>query len=199
MAQPVVEFWYEFASTYSYPAAMRISRLAEDAGIEVRWRPFMLGPIFAAKGLNDSPFNVDPVKGRYMWRDIGRICAKEDIPLKLPPFSFVQNSLKAARIALAGETAHWLPEFSRAVYRANFAEQKDISDDAVLVDILARLDVDPATTMAAANTPENKAKLKTQNEEAMRREIFGAPFFFAGNEPFWGNDRLEDALAWAAK
>ena len=100
-----VEFWYEFGSTYSYPAAMRIERLAADAGVEVRWRPFLLGPIFKAYGWNDSPFNIFAAKGRYMWRDLARICAADGLPLKLPPVSFPQNGLKAARLALVGETA----------------------------------------------------------------------------------------------
>ena len=70
MAGPKLEFWYEFASTYSYPAAMGIEALAETAGVEVVWRPFLLGPIFGEQGWNDSPFNIYPAKGRYMWRDM---------------------------------------------------------------------------------------------------------------------------------
>ncbi|HUO91622.1 MAG TPA: 2-hydroxychromene-2-carboxylate isomerase [Rhizomicrobium sp.] len=192
-----IEFWYEFASTYSYPAAMRIERLAGGAGVAVRWRPFLLGPIFVAKGGADSPFNTDPVKGRYMWRDLTRICAREDIPLRLPPFRFVQNSLKAARIAVAADREPWMKEFFRRVYMANFAEQKDISDDTTLTTILKSLDVDPDKAVAAANTPENKAKLKVQTDEAIARGIFGAPSFLVEDELFWGNDRLEEAIAWA--
>jgi 2-hydroxychromene-2-carboxylate isomerase len=194
----VLEFWYDFASTYSYPAAMRVEQLARAAGLAVRWRPFLLGPIFVSKGGTDSPFNTDPVKGRYMWRDLTRICARESIPLKLPPFRFVQNSLKSARIAIAAENEPWMPEFSRGVYKANFAEQKDISDDTTLATILQALGVDPEKAVAAANTPENKARLKAQVDEAMKREIFGAPFVMVGAEPFWGNDRLEDAITFAA-
>ena len=164
----VVEFWYEFASTYSYPAAMRIARLADAAGVSVRWRPFLLGPIFGAQGWTDSPFNIYPVKGRYMWRDLERICAREDLPLKLPPVRFPQNGLKAARLAIAGEADGWSPAFTRAVYTANFAEQRDISDDATLAGILTKLGVDPAKAFAAANTPENKAKLKASNRRSHR-------------------------------
>ncbi len=198
MTRPVLEFWYEFGSTYSYPAAMRVERVAGEAGVALRWRPFLLGPIFVAKGQMDSPFNTDPVKGRYMWRELARICQREAIPLVLPPARFVQNSLKAARLALVGETEGWTPAFSRAVYAANFAEQKDIAEEATLAAILSKLGVDVAPAMAAAGSPEIKAKLKAQTEEAMAREIFGAPFFMVGDEPFWGNDRLEEAVALAA-
>ena len=109
------EFWYEFASTYSYPAAMRVAGLAESRGVTLAWRPFLLGPIFAAQGWRDSPFNIYPAKGRYMWRDMERICDALELPLKRPD-PFPQNSLLAARVALAleGETR---AEFSRRLYR----------------------------------------------------------------------------------
>ena len=106
--------------------------------------------------------------------------------------------MKAARLALAGETDGWTPAFTRAVYTANFGEQKDISDDATLAAILANLGVDAERAMQAANTPENKARLKAQTEEAQARGLFGAPSFTVGDELFWGNDRLEDAIKFAA-
>jgi 2-hydroxychromene-2-carboxylate isomerase len=194
-----IEFWYEFGSTYSYPAAMRIGRLAADARVVVRWRPFLLGPIFKAYGWNDSPFNIFAAKGRYMWRDLQRICQADGLPLKLPPASFPQNGLKAARLALAGERDGWTPAFTRAVFAANYAEQKDISDEGTLQEILGALDIDADAAFAAANAPDTKEALKRQTEEASSRGLFGAPSFVVGDELFWGNDRLEAALAWARR
>jgi 2-hydroxychromene-2-carboxylate isomerase len=194
-----IEFWYEFASTYSYPAAMRIERLAADAGVALRWRPFLLGPILKQQGLNDSPFNIFAVKGRYMWRDLERVCAAEGVPLALPPVRFPQNGLKAARLALIGESEGWTPAFTRAAFAANYAEQMDISDDATLRTILLALGVDADAAMAAANTQENKDALKRQTEEAAARGLFGAPSFTVRDELFWGNDRLEATLAWAKR
>lgn len=192
-----IEFWYEFASTYSYPAAMRIERVAEAEGVSLRWRPFLLGPIFKELGWNDSPFNIYPAKGRYMWRDFERVCADDGIPLKLPPVRFPQNGVKAARLALVGERDGWTPAFTRAVYRANYAEQRDISDDETLRAILGVLGADADGAMAAAQSPEIKEALFAQTAEAKTRGIFGAPTFTAGDEMFWGNDRLEMALRWA--
>ncbi|HVP86261.1 MAG TPA: 2-hydroxychromene-2-carboxylate isomerase [Rhizomicrobium sp.] len=199
MTRKTIDFWYEFASTYSYPAAMRVEKVAKAADVAVRFRPFLLGPIFGAQGWKDSPFNIYPVKGRYMWRDMERICETEGLPLKLPPVRFPQNGLKAARIALAGEAQGWTAAFTRAVYTANFTEQRDISDDATLALILSNIGVNPEAAVAAANAEENKGKLKAQTEEAISRGIFGAPSFTVGDELFWGNDRLEQAVAWAAK
>ncbi len=199
MKSPTIEFWYEFASTYSYPAAMRVDRLASNLGVAVRWRPFLLAPIFGAQGWNDSPFNIYPAKGANMWRDLERICEAEGLALARPPYRFPQNGLKAARLALAGEREGWSPDFSRAVYTANFAEQKDISDDTTLTTILDSLGMDVSRAVAEANTAENKQRLKDQTDEAIARGIFGAPSFTVGDELFWGNDRLETALAWALR
>jgi len=196
---PAIDFWYEFASTYSYPTAMRIERLAADADVTVRWRPFLLGPLFKELGWNDSPFNIYAAKGRYMWRDLARICAADGLPLKLPPVRFPQNGLKAARLALAGEQDGWTPAFTRAVFAANYAEQKDISDEATLRAILEGLGVDADAALAAANTPEIKDALRAETEEAKARGLFGAPSFTVGDELFWGNDRLEAAIAWATR
>jgi 2-hydroxychromene-2-carboxylate isomerase len=194
-----IDFWYEFASTYSYPTAMRIEQRAAEAGIRVQWRPFLLGPIFKELGWNDSPFNIYAAKGRYMWRDLARVCEWQGLPLALPPVRFPQNGLKAARLALVGARQGWAPAFSRAVFTANYAEQKDISDDAVLRAILDGLGVVADSALAAANTPENKQALQAQTEEAKAWGLFGAPSFTVGDELFWGNDRLEDALAWAQR
>ena len=194
-----IEFWYEFGSTYSYPAAMRIERLAADARVALRWRPFLLGPILKQQGLNDSPFNIFAAKGRYMWRDLARICRAEGLELTLPPLRFPQNGLKAARLALIGALEGWTSAFTRAVFVANFAEQKDISDDATLRAILSALGIDAESAFAASSTLENKDALKRQTEEAAARGLFGAPSFIIGDELVWGHDRLEAALACAQR
>jgi 2-hydroxychromene-2-carboxylate isomerase len=110
-----------------------------------------------------------------------------------------KNGLKAARLALVGERDGWIPAFSRAVFVANYAEQKDISGDGTLRTILAALGVDAEVALAAANAPETKEALKAQTAEAQSHGLFGAPSFTVGEELFWGNDRLEVALAWAKR
>lgn len=193
-----VEFWFEFASTYSYPAAMRIQALAAARGVTVAWRSFLLGPIFQQQGWNNSPFNVYPVKGRYMWRDMERICEGLDLPLRRPT-KFPRNGLLASRVVCSHANEPWIPDFVRGVYSANFSEDAEISDPAVLSRCLNALGQDAAAILAAAETPASKEKLKAQTAEAMERGIFGAPSFLVGGELFWGNDRLEQALDWAAR
>jgi 2-hydroxychromene-2-carboxylate isomerase len=164
--------------------------------VPLEWSPFLLGPIFREQGWNDSPFNIYPAKGRYMWRDLERICAKQGLPLRRPT-QFPRNGLVAARIACAADGESWQADFIRAVYRANFAEDREISDPAVLATILEALHQPVATWLERAQSAEAKEQLRRNTEEAQRLGIFGAPTFVVGGELFWGNDRLEDAVAWS--
>jgi 2-hydroxychromene-2-carboxylate isomerase len=191
-----LEFWFEFASTYSYPASQRIESVARAAGVTVVWRLFLLGPIFKAQGWNDSPFNIYPAKGRYMWRDLERLCGGLGLPLRHPS-QFPRNGLLAARVACAFDGEPWLPEFVRHVYRANFAEDRDIADPGVVGSILEAVG-QPASRLDAAGAAETKTKLRAQMERAEALGLFGAPSFTVGDEVFWGNDRLEAAIAWAS-
>ncbi|MBM6579168.1 2-hydroxychromene-2-carboxylate isomerase [Microvirga sp. BT689] len=195
--QPVLEFWYEFASTYSYLAAMRVEAAADAAGVVLVWRPVLLGPIFKAQGWDNSPFNLYPAKGRYMWRDMEREAARLGLPFYRPN-PFPQNGLLAARIALLGADRGWTPAFTKAVYTAQFAEGRDIADPQVVTGILADLGLEAGGVIAEAQGETNKMRLRRMGEEVQSRGLFGAPTFFAEDgEMFWGNDRLEQALDWA--
>jgi 2-hydroxychromene-2-carboxylate isomerase len=193
-----LEFWFEFASTYSYLSAMRIEALAAAAGVEVAWKPFLLGPIFAAQGWTTSPFNIYPAKGRNMVRDLERLAAERDLIFALPK-KFPQNSLTAARLALVGAEQGWIAPFTRAVYVAEFADGADISDRTALGSILQTLHLDSQKIFAAIEAPPLKDRLRRQTAEAQARGIYGAPSFLAGEELFWGDDRLEQALAWTRR
>ncbi|HXJ35706.1 MAG TPA: 2-hydroxychromene-2-carboxylate isomerase [Candidatus Eisenbacteria bacterium] len=191
-----LEFWFEFASTYSYLAAGRIERVAADAGVPVVWRPFLLGPIFKSQGWNDSPFNIYPAKGRYMWRDMERQCARYGLPMRRPS-QFPRGSLVAARIAAVKAGEPWCPAFVRAVYHANFAEDRDIGAAETVRAILDAIGQPGAALVELAQSGEAKDALRVQTERAITLGIFGAPTFVTRDEVFWGDDRLENALAWA--
>jgi 2-hydroxychromene-2-carboxylate isomerase len=195
MSRPVVDFWYEFASTYSYLAAERIEGVARIMDVDVCWRPFLLGPVFAAQGWTTSPFNLYPAKGANMWRDIERIAARHHVAWTRPA-TLPRNSLLAARVALLGADEGWIANFSRAVFRANFIEDRDIGETATIADIVDRLGLAP-DLITRAGTPENKMRLKAQTDAAIGLGIYGAPSFTVGTELFWGHDRMEQALQWA--
>jgi 2-hydroxychromene-2-carboxylate isomerase len=161
MMPPLLDFWFDFASTYSYPAAMQIAPLAQQAGVMVRFRPFL------------------------------------NLPFRQPE-PFPQNSLLAARIALIGLSRSWGEQFCRSVFRAEFGEGRQIGDPTVIGDILSQLRIESAPVLEAVRAETIKAALRTQTGEAKQLGIFGAPSFTtADGELFWGNDRLERAIAWA--
>jgi 2-hydroxychromene-2-carboxylate isomerase len=196
MSPPTLDFWFEFASTYSYPAAMRAASLAERAGVALRWRPFLLGPIFKAQGWNDSPFNLYPAKGRYMWRDVARICAAQGLPFKRPAI-FPQNTLLAARVALVALDQGWGEDYCRAIYTAEFVDGCNIGLAEAVAAVIAAQGKDAESVLAEAGSERIKLALREQVAEAQRLGIFGAPSFVtADGELFWGNDRLETALQW---
>ena len=177
---------------------MRIAPLAQAAGVEVRWRPFLLGPIFKAQGWDTSPFNLYPAKGRYMVRDCERQCAALGLTFRLPG-PFPQNTLLAARVALVGLEEGWGEDFSRAVYRAEFAEGRNIGEPGPIAEIIQALGRDGGAALAGAQSDDIKGRLRANTEQAQRLGIFGAPSFIANGELFWGNDRLEQALEHARR
>jgi 2-hydroxychromene-2-carboxylate isomerase len=197
MSNPIVDFWFDFASTYSYPAGMRAPACAKQAGATIRYRPFLLGPIFRMQGWDTSPFNIYEAKGRYMWRDLERLCAELSIPFRKPD-PFPQNSLLAARVAIAGEHDAWHDSFCREVFRAQFGAGRRIDDAAVIGEILDSVGAPARAVLEQAGSDPVKLKLRTETEQAGQFGIFGAPSFVTPDgELFWGNDRLEPALAWA--
>jgi len=193
-----LQVWFEFASTYSYPAIMRVEEVAKQGGVEVSWYPFLLGPIFRSQGWDDSPFNVYPIKGRYMWRDLERVCAGSGLPFRRPSV-FPRNGLLAARICAVSTGEAWLAAFIKAVYRSNFERDQDIADPEVVAHCLEQTGQVPEPLLALAAEARAKDALRRLTDEAISRGIFGAPTFVAGAELFWGNDRLEAAVDWCKR
>ncbi|MCB1326765.1 MAG: 2-hydroxychromene-2-carboxylate isomerase [Leptospiraceae bacterium] len=203
-----IEFFFEFASTYSYLSVARIEALAGDSAVEIVWRPFLLGPIFKEQGWNDSPFNIYPARGRYMWRDLERRCRKYGLPFQKPS-NFPRNGLRAARIATAmladNDWNPHVPGFVRAVFDANFAKNQNIAGESVLRTVLESLSVAGSceAILTASKSDETKLALRDATETARAAGIFGAPSLLVrtgdgANELFWGDDRLEDAITAAS-
>jgi|SRR5579859_3784120 2-hydroxychromene-2-carboxylate isomerase len=198
MAEPsAIEFWFEFASTYSYLSVMRIEAEARRYRVPIVWKPFLLGPIFRALGMENSPFVLQKEKGAYVWQDMARQCRKYDLRWTRPT-TFPRMSVLPARIALIGAERPWIGAFCRGVMELNFALDRDINAPEHLVLILTELGLSASDVLAEAQTDSNKSRLREQTEEARRRGIFGAPTFFVGTEMYWGNDRLDEALLLAS-
>ncbi|HEV3088683.1 MAG TPA: 2-hydroxychromene-2-carboxylate isomerase [Candidatus Elarobacter sp.] len=197
-AEPALEFWFEFGSTYSYIAAMRIEGMCRDAGVQLRWKPFLLGPIFALQGWNDSHFNLNQRRGDYMWRDMKRLTAKFGLPWQRPS-RFPRLTTLPARVACAIADELWAGDFIRRTYTANFGEDREIGDREVVTSILTELNRPAEEIIIRAASPAHRGTLRENTEHAIALGIFGAPNCIVENELFWGEETLEDAITWALR
>ncbi len=194
----MIDFWFDFSSTYSAAAALRIEAAAKKVGQQVRWRPFLLGAVFAQQPGLTRGFQ-QPERLAYMQRDLERTFERHfDLKFKLPPV-FPVRSILANRLALAVMDQPWAADFIRGVFLAAFVEGRDISEPPVLNAVFQSLEVDGAPYFEKAGSDAIKQQLRANTDEAIALGVFGAPNFVVKGELFWGQDRLEDALWFATK
>ena len=196
---PEIEFWFEFGSNYSYLSVMRIEVEAGRHGVRIAWKPFLLGPIFPALGMENSPFVLQKEKGAYVQQDMARLCRKYGLAPWGKPSVFPRLGVLPLRIALLGVDEPWIGAFCRKVMELNFVRDQDINQPEQMVPIVAELGLSALGLTERAQSEPIKTRLRDQTEQARAKGIFGAPTFFVGTEMFWGNDRLDDALLFAAK
>jgi 2-hydroxychromene-2-carboxylate isomerase len=193
-----IDFYFDFSSPYGYIASQRIDALAAKHQAHVNWRPFLLGAVFKIVGT--GPLVDYPLKGDYALRDFQRSARQHGIPFHMPA-KFPLNGLLASRAYywLEREKPDLAKPFAKAVYAAYFVDGRDITDLAVIEDVATGLGLDKAALKAGMEAPETKDRLREVTAEAVeRRGVFGSPFIFVDNEPFWGSDRLDMVDRWLA-
>ncbi len=196
MPQPM-EFWFTAGSTYTYLTVNRLEAAAADAGVAFSMRPFNLGLLFREAGY--WPFPEGAAKTAYMWRDIARRAARQGLQPRLPAPYPAPDVALANRIALVmiaeGRGMEWL----KSSYREWFENGHAPGTDTAVERGLRALGADPAAVLARANAPETQAAFDAATAEARRLGVFGSPMLRVREELFWGDDRLEDALAEARR
>lgn len=180
-----VEFFFDLSSPYSYLASTQLQALAERTGAEIVWRPMVLGAVFKATG-NEMPARI-PHKARWMGNDLARWADHYGVPFRFSSH-FPANAIKAMRLVLVDDAR--AADVARAGFRAMWAEDRDLTDEAVLRSIAEAGGLDPAAALQAIETPAIKDRLRANTDEAVARGAFGAPTMIVGDELFWGNDRL---------
>jgi 2-hydroxychromene-2-carboxylate isomerase len=191
----VIDFWVSIGSTYSALSVLRADKEAVSHGITFRWRPFSVRQIMIEQ--NNIPFRDKPVKAAYMWRDIERRAQMYGLIFRLPaPYPLPGLDL-ANRVALVGAQEDWGKAYSIATYRRWFGDGEPAGEEPNLSASIREVGQDPARVLAQANTPETEAAYRTATEEAKLMGVFGSPTFVVNREIFWGDDRMEDAIAWA--
>jgi 2-hydroxychromene-2-carboxylate isomerase len=196
---PTVEFWIDFGSNYSYLSVMRIEEEARRHDVRIAWKPFLLGPIFRALGMENAPFVLQKEKSAYVQQDMARLCRKYGLAPWVKPTVFPRLGVLPLRMALLGVDQPWIGAFCRKVMELNFVRDQDINQPEQMVPIVAELGLSALGLIERAQSEPIKTLLRDQTEQARAKSIFGAPTFFVSTEMFWGNDRLDDALLFAAE
>lgn len=192
---PTIEFWLEYASTYSYLSVARIGRLADERGFHIDWQPFWLYPVREQAGL-PHPFPDGSPRERYMWCDLARRARLLGLAYRRPevyPF----NSVAIGRVAFVGAREGWCRAFTETAFRLHWTQGVLMTSAENVSAALASAGQDPDRVLTLASSPEIKEAFKQQTARAAERGIFGSPSFVVGRELFWGDDRLEDAMAFA--
>jgi 2-hydroxychromene-2-carboxylate isomerase len=189
----MIEFFFDCSSPWTYLAFHNIQPLAAEFGVPIRWRPVLVGGIFNA--VNPSVYamreNPVPRKRDYMLKDLQDWAREAGLRIVFPPRVFPVNSVKAMRACIALDASGQLVPFAREVFEAYWGRDEDISQDAVLAGVCAKIGVDAAALFAAIGQAAIKEQLKANTDEVMRRGGFGSPTMFVnGDDMYFGNDRL---------
>jgi len=183
-----LEIYFDFSSPFAYLGTTQAEALAARTGATLEWRPMLLGALFKQIGQVDAPILTwSEAKRQYYFRDLQRWAEHWGVPFRFPS-RFPMSTIKALRAWLA------LPEerrgaFRDAVYRAYWAEDRDINDEAVLKELIGAGADD---VMARCGTQEIKDALFAATKRAVDAGVFGAPTWIVdGTELFWGQDRIE--------
>jgi 2-hydroxychromene-2-carboxylate isomerase len=195
MADPI-DFYFDFSSPYGYLLSERIDELAARFGRKVRWHPILLGVVFKATG--GAPLTLqNPAKAAYSLADFQRSARFMGIPYRHPSrFPLATQAAARCYYWLHGQDCALARRFAHTVFRALYVDDRDISSPETVLDIAAGLGVDRAPLAAALQSPELKARLKDEVDQAMQVGVFGSPYVIIDGEAFFGADRLPQIEKW---
>jgi len=195
MSQAPIDFYFDFSSPYGYFAAAKIDELAAKHGRSATWRPILLGAVFKITG--GQPLPTIPLKGSYAAHDLARSARLFKLPFKMPSkFPIGTTAPARAYYWIADRDLALARKVALALYRAYFAEDRDISNPEVTGNVAAKLGVDKAELSQALNDPAVKERLRIEVDAAIERGVFGSPYIVVDGEPFWGSDRLDQVEKW---
>ncbi len=187
-----LEFFFDCSSPWTYLAFHRIEDVCRETGAELVWRPILVGGVFNAVNASVYEQRAKPVpaKARYYAKDLRDWARAYGLSIGQPTV-FPVNSVKAMRGAFFALERGVLPQYARAVFEAYWGDLLDISEDAVLHPIVARVGLPTDEFARRIAAPEYKARLRENTDELIARGGFGSPTMFVdGSDMYFGNDRL---------
>ena len=196
MATPI-DFYFDFSSPYGYLASTRIDELAARHGRSVVWRPILLGAVFKITG--QQPLASIPLKGSYAKHDLVRMARLLGVPIRMPTkFPIGATAPSRAFYWVRDRDPTLAVQLAQALFRAYFAEDRDISNPEVTANVAAKTGVNREELAQALNDAALKERLRNEVDAAVERGVFGSPYIIIDNEPFWGADRLDQVDKWLA-
>ncbi len=190
---PDVELFFDCSSPWTYFAFHNLLLMQKELGIEVAWRPILVGGVFNAinPSVHDAREHPVPAKVAYGRKDQLDWARFLGIRMHYRPSVFPVNSVKAMRGCILLEPEGKLVPFALAAFEAYWGDDKDISQVPVLTEICRKVGIDPATFFAGIEQPPIKDRLRSTTQELMDRGGFGSPTMFVGkNDMYFGNDRM---------
>jgi len=188
-----IDFWFSVGSTYTYLTVMRLPEVQKESGVRFNWHPFSVRQIMVE--MDNIPFATKPAKEAYMWRDVERRAARYGIAISVPAPYPLQHFDLANEIAVLALNEGWCEEYVRSTYRYWFQHGLEAGSDANLERVFDEIGQDRARVLQAVQSEEVGSAYRAATDVARARGVFGAPTFIVGDEVFWGDDRLEDAVA----
>jgi 2-hydroxychromene-2-carboxylate isomerase len=192
-----LEFFYDCSSPWTYLAFTKIEDIARRHGADLVWRPILVGGLFNTvnPSVYESRRNPVKVKARYYGKDLQDWAQFYGIKIGNPTV-FPVNSVKAMRGAFVAHEHGRISSYSRKVFEAYWGDDRDISKDEVLREIVHAAGLDHKEFFEKINAQEYKDRLRVNVDELIERGGFGSPSIFVDGSMFFGNDRLP-LVEWA--
>ena len=186
-----LEFFYDCSSPWTYLAFTKIEDVALRHDAELIWRPILVGGLFNTvnPSVYESRAKPVPVKAKYYVKDLRDWANFYGIKIGNPTV-FPVNSVKAMRGAFVANEHRLISRYSRRVFESYWGDNKDISKDDILREIVREVGLDEKEFFTKIASDEYKAKLRVNVEELIARGGFGSPTMFVEDSMFFGNDRL---------
>jgi 2-hydroxychromene-2-carboxylate isomerase len=189
-------FYYDLGSPYAYLSAERISGLFNEAGLEQpEWQPILLGGLFRTFDRGSWALTEARAEGIA---EIERRAAEQGLPPIVWPDPWPGEMLHAMRVATFAKQTGRTISFSLAAFRQQFAAGKDLTDPDNVMIAAAACELHPRALESAVKTSIVKDALREATDAAAEGGVFGVPSVRVGEEVFWGDDRLEEAVEAAA-
>jgi 2-hydroxychromene-2-carboxylate isomerase len=186
-----LEFFYDCSSPWTYLAFTKIEDVARRHDAELIWRPILVGGLFNTvnPSVYESRAKPVPVKAKYYVKDLRDWAKFYGIKIGNPTV-FPVNSVKAMRGAFVADEHRVISRYSRRVFESYWGDNKDISQDDVMREIVREVGLDEKEFFTKIASDEYKARLRANVEELIARGGFGSPTMFVEGSMFFGNDRL---------